>query len=54
MFFQNAPANTINYMIAGFAVIYGVMLAYLISLVVRWKKLEREVEELKEIERKGE
>lgn len=54
MMFQDAPANTLNYMIAGFTVIFSVMLAYLISLVVRWRKLERDVKELQEFERKGE
>ncbi len=41
-----------NYMLAGFTVIFGVMLGYMISLFVRWRNLEREVRELKEGERK--
>jgi CcmD family protein len=52
MIFQDAPANTMNYMIAGYAVIFSVMLVYMISLVVRKRNLEREVKELEEMERK--
>jgi len=32
-----APAETTNYMIAGFAVIFGIMLLYVISIYVRYK-----------------
>jgi CcmD family protein len=53
MLFQDTPANTMNYMIAGYTVIFGVMLAYMISLVVRQRNLEREMKELEEMERKG-
>lgn len=52
MIFQEAPANTLNYLIAGYTVIFGVMLAYMISLVVRRRILEREVKELEEMEKK--
>ncbi len=48
MLFQDAPANTMNYMIAGYAVIFSVMLAYMISLVVRSRNLKREVKALEE------
>jgi len=51
MIFQDAPANTMNYMIAGFSVIFGVMLAYVVSLVVRRQRLLREVRELEEGDR---
>ena len=39
---MNNPADTINYMLAGYAVIFGVMAVYIISLVVRWRRLMRE------------
>ena len=50
MFFQEAPADTTTYMIAGYAVIFGVMLLYVISLYIRKRNLERDLEVLQEIE----
>lgn len=50
MFFQEAPADTNTYMIAGYAVIFGVMLLYIISLYLRNRNLERDLEVLQEIE----
>ena len=44
-----APAQTSNYMIAGYAVIFGVMLLYLISLIVRRRNLEQDVQVLETI-----
>lgn len=49
MFFQ-APADTTTFMIAGYAVIFGVMLLYVISLNIRKRNLERDMEVLQEIE----
>ena len=50
MFFQEAPADTTTFMIAGYAVIFGVMLFYVISLNIRKRNLERDLEVLQEIE----
>ena len=50
MFFQEAPADTTTFMIAGYAVIFGVMLLYVISLNIRKRNLERDMEVLLEIE----
>jgi len=44
-----APAQTSNYMIAGYAVIFGVMLLYVISLIVRRRNLEQDVQVLETI-----
>jgi len=41
-----APAETSNYMIAGYAVIFGVMLLYAISLILRRRNLEQDVQVL--------
>ena len=41
---QEAPANTNVYFIAGYAVIFGTMLIYLISLIVRRRNLRQEYE----------
>jgi hypothetical protein len=50
MFFQEAPANTTTYMIAGYIIIFGVMLLYIISLYLRNRNLERDLDVLQEIE----
>ena len=44
--------ETTHYMIAGYAVIFGVMLVYLVSLFVRWRNLKQAVQELQELEEK--
>jgi hypothetical protein len=49
-FLQEAPANTTDFMIAGYAVIFGVMLIYLVSLYLRRRNLEQDVEVLQELE----
>lgn len=50
LFLQEAPAETTNFMIAGYAIIFGVMLIYLISLLVRKRNLEIDLEVLEEIQ----
>ena len=44
------PANTTSYMIAGFTVIFGVMLLYLLSLIIRKRNLTQDLEVLQEFE----
>jgi Flp pilus assembly protein TadB len=46
-------AVSIKYMIAGYAVIFVVMIGFLISMVVRWKKLKRDMKVLEELEKQG-
>ncbi len=46
---MNEPAQTLNYMIAGYAMIFSIMLGYAASIWVRWKRLRREERELEEI-----
>ena len=46
---MEGPANTLNYMIAGYAVIFTVMVIYLASLVVRWRNLRQDQEMLEQI-----
>jgi hypothetical protein len=50
MLLQEGPANTTTYMIAGYAVIFGVMLIYLISLYLRRRNLEQDLDVLHEIQ----
>jgi hypothetical protein len=51
---QDAPANTTTYMIAGYAVIFGVMLIYLASLAIRRRNLKQDLDVLKELEKEAE
>ena len=51
---QEGPADTTSYMIAGYAIIFGVMLIYLISLLVRQRNLQKDLEVLEEIQREQE
>ena len=44
--------NTMSYLIAGYAVIFGVMLIYLISLFVRYHNLRQDEKTLEEMEEK--
>ena len=49
MLFLQAPAETTAYMIAGYAVIFGVMLIYIVSLVIRRRNLAQDLEVLQEL-----
>jgi hypothetical protein len=49
-FLQEGPANTTSFMIAGYTVIFGIMLIYLISLLVRQRNLQKDLEVLEEIQ----
>ena len=42
--------DTSSYMIAGYTIFFSVSMIYLISLVTRWKKLEKDLEMLEEME----
>ncbi len=44
------PAETLNYMIAGFVVIFGVMLVYIASLMVRRRSLDQDIRTLEELQ----
>jgi hypothetical protein len=51
---QQAPAETTRYMLAGYTVIFSVMLLYIISLIIRRRNLKRDLEILNEMETKEE
>ncbi len=44
--------ETTNYMVAGYGIIFGVMLVYLVSLFVRWRNLKQDAALLQELEDK--
>ncbi|MEA4909542.1 MAG: hypothetical protein VB089_18115 [Anaerolineaceae bacterium] len=46
---MEGPAETTGYMIAGYVVIFGTMLAYLASLVVRHRNLRADEAALKDL-----
>jgi len=48
---DDAPAETTGYMIAGYIVIFGVMLIYLASLAWRSNNLRQDMEVLKDLTR---
>jgi CcmD family protein len=47
---MDAPADTLNYMIAGFTVIFGGMGLYVASLVVRMRRLKQEQADLETLD----
>ncbi len=49
---MEGPANTVNYFVAGYSVIFGVLGFYLISLFVRWRNLKQDEAMLMELEKK--
>jgi len=49
---QDGPAQTTSYMIAGYSVIFGVMLIYLVSLIIRNRNLHQDLELMQDIEKK--
>lgn len=48
---MEGPANTLSYFIAGYAVIFGVMALYLVSLIMRQVNLKRDLEMLEDMEK---
>ncbi len=51
---QAGTPQTINYMILGYVVFFSVMIIYLISLAVRSRSLNQDLELLQELEKKDE
>jgi hypothetical protein len=43
-------AISIKYLIAGYAVIFFVILMYLANLLIRWQRLKRDLQLLKELQ----
>jgi hypothetical protein len=46
---QEGPAQTTNYMVYGYIVIFGVMLLYLLSLYIRRRNLEQDMELMEDL-----
>lgn len=45
-------AISLKYMLAGYAVILTVLVLYIASLFIRWRNLKRDLQTLKEIQKK--
>ncbi|MDK1029059.1 MAG: hypothetical protein QGM50_04100 [Anaerolineae bacterium] len=51
MIFIETPPDTSGYMIAGYAIAFGVMLIYVLSLIIRYRNLNRDLSMLEEIDK---
>ncbi len=49
---MDVTPNTINYMILGYSVIFGVLALYLVSLAVRFRNLRQDERTLDELDKK--
>ena len=50
MFYQDPTPNTVAYMIGGYAVFFIVSTIYLVSLFVRHRSLQRDLETLEDLQ----
>ena len=50
--FTEIPPDTTGYMIGGYIVFFSVVAIYIISLLVRWSHLKRELRTIEELEDK--
>ncbi len=50
MFFLETPPDTSGYMVAGYAIAFGVMLLYVVSLVVRFRGLQQDLSTLEDLD----
>lgn len=46
---MDGPAQTLDYMIAGYTVIFGVILGYIASIFLRWRRTRREQAHLNDL-----
>jgi hypothetical protein len=49
---QQAPAETTRYMIAGYSIIFTVMILYIVSIFIRLRHIKQDLETLNEMETK--
>jgi CcmD family protein len=52
MLLQQSIPDTTSYMIAGYTVIFAVILIYLVSIAVRHRNLERDLDVLNQLDKK--
>jgi hypothetical protein len=51
MFFLETPPDTSQYMVAGYAISFGVMILYVVSLFIRSRNLKRDMSMLEEMDK---
>lgn len=51
---MEGPANTLSYMLAGYGVIFGIMVIYIISLLIRARNLHQDEDILTQLQAKHE
>ena len=51
MFFLETTPDTSSYMIAGYAIAFGVMLIYVVSLYIRSRNLSRDLSMLEDMDK---
>ena len=51
MFYLEIPPDTSSYMVAGYAIAFGVMLIYVVSLFIRSRNLKRDLTMLEEMDK---
>jgi len=51
MFFLETPPDTSQYMVAGYAIAFGVMLIYVVSMFIRSRNLKRDLSMLEEMDK---
>jgi hypothetical protein len=53
MFFLETPPDTSGYMITGYAIAFGVMLIYVLSLIIRFRNLNRDLSMLEDMDKQN-
>jgi hypothetical protein len=51
MFFLETPPDTSQYMVAGYAIAFGVMFIYVASLFIRFRNLNRDMSMFAEMDK---
>jgi hypothetical protein len=51
MLFLETPPDTSQYMVVGYAISFGVMLLYVVSLFIRSRNLKRDMSMLEEMDK---
>lgn len=53
MSFLEAPPNTFRFFYAAYSIIFVTLTFYIISLIVRWNNLKRDLEALEDLEKEN-
>jgi len=53
MFILENPPDTSQYMVAGYAIAFGVMIIYVVSLFIRFRNLKRDLSMLEDMDKQN-